>query len=115
VLGKPHPRAYGSFPRVLGRYVREGVLRLEEAVRKMTSLPAQRFGLHERGLLRPGMCADITVFNPDTIVDTATYKDPVRYPDGVEYVIVNGKITVEEGNHTGVRAGRVLRRREHGG
>lgn len=115
VLGKPHPRAYGSFPRVLGRYVREGVLSLEEAVRKMTSLPAQRFGLHDRGLLRPGMCADITVFNPDTILDTATYKDPIRYPDGVEYVIVNGKITVEDGNHTGVRAGRVLRRREHGG
>ncbi|UCD44120.1 MAG: amidohydrolase family protein [Candidatus Bathyarchaeota archaeon] len=115
VLGKPHPRVYGSFPRVLGRYVREGILGLEEAVRKMTSLPAQRFGLHDRGLLRPGMCADITIFNPDTITDTATYEDPVQYPKGVEYVIVNGKITVESGEHTGIRAGRVLRHGAHNG
>ncbi|MFQ6052760.1 MAG: amidohydrolase family protein [Candidatus Bathyarchaeia archaeon] len=110
VLGRPHPRAYGSFPRVLGRYVRDGVLRLEEAVRKMTSLPAQTFGLRRRGLLRPGMWADIAIFDPDSILDRATYKDPIRFPAGVEYVIVNGEVTVEGGEHTGTRAGRVLRR-----
>ena len=108
-LGKPHPRAYGSFPRVLGRYVREGILRLEEAVRKMTSLPAQSFGLYDRGLLRPGMGADITIFNPDTILDTATYRDSIRFPYGIEHVIVNGKITVHNGEHTKTRAGTVLR------
>lgn len=109
VLGKPHPRAYGSFPRVVGRYVREGVLRLEEAVRKITSLPAQRFGFEGRGLLKPGFYADITVFDPATIIDTATYDDPIRYPRGIEYVIVNGEITVEKGVHTGAKAGMVLR------
>lgn len=109
VLGKPHPRAYGSFPRVLGRYVREGVVSLEEAVRKMTSLPAQTFGLHDRGLLRPGMCADITIFDPDKIIDKATYKDPIQFPEGVEYVIVNGVVTVYRGEHTSARGGRVLR------
>jgi N-acyl-D-amino-acid deacylase len=112
VLGKPHPRAYGSFPRVVGRFVREGVLRLEQAVRKTTSMPAQRFNLHERGILRPGMCADITIFDPKTIVDTATYDDPIRFPEGVEYVIVNGEITVKEGEHTGIRAGNFLRHEE---
>ncbi|RLI09768.1 D-aminoacylase, partial [Candidatus Bathyarchaeota archaeon] len=112
ILGKPHPRVYGSFPRVLGRYVRgEGVLGLEEAVRKMTSLPAQRLGLHDRGLLRPGLWADITVFNPDTIIDRATYQDPHQFPEGVEYVVVNGVVTVDGGVHTGARAGRVLRHR----
>ncbi len=109
VLGKPHPRAYGSFPRVLGRYAREGVISLEEAVRKMTSLPAQAFGLHDRGLLRPGMCADITIFDPNTIIDKATYKDPIQFPEGIEYVIVNGTVTVYKGEHTGIRGGRVLR------
>lgn len=109
VLGKPHPRAYGSFPRVVGRYVREGVLRLEQAVRKTTSMPAQRFDLHYRGILRPGMCADVAIFDPKTIVDTATYDDPIQFPEGIEYVIVNGEITVEGGEHTGVRAGKILR------
>jgi N-acyl-D-amino-acid deacylase len=109
VLGKPHPRAYGSFPRILGRYVRDGVLRLEEAVRKMTSLPAQSFGLHDRGLLRPGMRADITIFNPDTILDTATYKDSIRFPKGIEHVVVNGELTVHGREHTHKRAGSVLR------
>ena len=111
VLGKPHPRAYGSFPRVLGRYVGDGVLRLEEAVRKMTSLPAQSFGLLDRGLLRPGMCADITIFSPETVVDRATYRDPIQFPEGIEYVIVNGEVPVDGGEHTGVRVGRVLRHR----
>jgi len=109
VLGKPHPRAYGSFPRVLGRYVRGGTLRLGEAVRKMTSLPAQTLGLLDRGILRPDMYADITVFDPEKIVDTATYEDPIQFPDGIDYVIVNGTITVEKGKHTGERAGKVLR------
>jgi N-acyl-D-amino-acid deacylase len=109
VLGKPHPRAYGSFPRILSRYVRGGVLRLEEAVRKMSSLPAQSFGLHDRGLLRPGMRADITIFDPDTIMDTATYKDSIRFPKGIEHVVVNGELTVHGGEHTNRRAGSVLR------
>ncbi|MQY82686.1 amidohydrolase family protein [archaeon] len=110
VLGKPHPRAYGSFPRVLGRYVREGVLSLEEAVRKMTSLPAERFGLQGRGILKPGAHADITILNPETVIDTGTYEDPIRFPEGIEYVIVNGRVTVDSGAHTGERAGMVLRK-----
>ena len=109
VLGKPHPRAYGSFPRILGRYVREGTIRLEEAIRKMTSLPAQTLGIRDRGLLKPGMHADITIFDPDKVIDKATYQDPIQFPEGIEYVIVNGAVTVEKGVHTGKRAGRVLK------
>ena len=110
--GKPHPRHYGTYPKILGRYVREqGVLRLEEAVRKMTSLPAQRFGLLDRGLLRPGMRADIVVFNPDTIIDKATFQDPHRFPEGIEHVVVNGQVTVDEGEYTEALAGRTLRKR----
>jgi len=109
VLGKPHPRAYGSFPRVLGRYVRDGVLPLEEAVRKMTSLPAERFGLHGRGVIQRGAHADLTIFNPETVIDTSTYEDPISFPKGIEYVIVNGRLTVDRGVHTGERAGMVLR------
>jgi N-acyl-D-amino-acid deacylase len=109
VLGKPHPRAYGSFPRVAGRYVRDGVLRLEEAIRKMTSYTAQTHGLNDRGLLRPGLAADITIFDPDVIEDTATFEDPIQHPVGVEYVIVNGVVTVEHCRHNGCRAGAVLR------
>ena len=111
VLGNPHPRAYGSFPRVVGLYVREEVLRLEEAIRKMTGYPAQRFGLYERGILRPGMAADITIFDAEKIEDTATFENPIQYPRGIEYVIVNGKVTVEKGRHTGMRAGKILKRR----
>ena len=110
VLGKPHPRAYGSFPRVAGHYVREGVLRLEEAVRKMTSYTAQTHGLTDRGMLRPGLAADITIFDPDKIRDTATFENPIQHPKGIEYVIVNGVVTVEKGRHNGGRAGKVLRR-----
>jgi N-acyl-D-amino-acid deacylase len=109
VLGKPHPRAYGSFPRILGRYVKDGVLRLEDAIRKMTSLPAQTLGIRGRGLLMPGMHADITIFDPDKVIDKGTYQDPIQFPEGIEYVIVNGTITVENGVHTGKRAGKVLR------
>ncbi len=109
--GKPHPRGYGTYPRILGRYVRElGVLRLEEAVRKMTSMPAQRFGILDRGLVRPGMRADITVFDPDTVIDKATYQDPHQFPEGIEYVVVNGRVTVDKGKYTGALAGKTLRK-----
>jgi len=104
-----HPRAYGTFPRVLGRLVREGVLPLNEAVHKMTGLPARTFHLVRRGLLQEGWFADITVFDSERIFDPATYEDPRRHPVGIECVIVNGRITVQNGEHTGERAGRVLR------
>jgi len=111
--GKPHPRSYGSFPRVLGKYVREErILTLENAIRKMTSLPAQKLGLRDRGIIREGMRADITIFNPETITDRATYQNPHQYPDGIEYVIVNGKTAVRDRGHTGALAGRVMIPRE---
>ncbi len=109
LLGKPHPRAYGAFPRVLGLYVREGVLRLEDAVRRVTSHPAQIHGIRDRGLIRPGYAADITVFDPKTIEDLSTYKEPRRHPRGINHVMVNGVMTVEDGEHTEARAGRVHR------
>jgi len=109
--GKPHPRSYGTYPRVLGRYVQDRkLLTTEEAIRKMTSLPAQRLGLQDRGLVKEGMCADIVVFNPRKVRDTATFTDPHQYPDGVEYVIVNGTIVIEKGEHTGALPGIVLRK-----
>lgn len=108
--GMPHPRAYGTNSRVLGRYVREkGNLRLEEAIRKMTSLPAQRFQLHDRGLLRPGMAADVVIFDPERVSDEATFAAPHAYASGFSYVIVNGQIVVEGGKHLGTKAGQVLR------
>ena len=108
---KPHPRNYGNFVNVLGEYVRErGVLRLEEAVRKMTSMPAQKLGIFNRGLLRVGALADIVVFDPKTVASRATYMNPHQFPMGVEWVIVNGVVTVKEGEHTGERAGKVLRK-----
>ncbi|AEH51387.1 N-acyl-D-amino-acid deacylase family protein [Pseudothermotoga thermarum] len=109
--GHPHPRNYGTFPRVLARYVRElEVISLEEAIRKMTSFPAQRLGLSDRGLIKPNMAADIVVFDFDKVKDTATHEEPKRYPEGIEYVIVNGVITVEKGEHTDARVGKVLRK-----
>ena len=111
-LGNPHPRIYGTYPRILGRYVREdGLLTLEEAVRKMTSFPAQRLGLHNKGVLRPGADADIVVFDPDTVIDRGTFRDPNQYPVGIEYVLVNGCVSVSEGQFTGETAGQVLRKR----
>jgi N-acyl-D-amino-acid deacylase len=111
--GKPHPRGFGTFVRVLGRYVREkGVLTLEEAVRRMTSAPAQKLRLLDRGLLRPGMKADIAVFDPDTVIDTATYENPHSYATGVSTVVVNGQVVIDQGEHTGALAGEVLRLRE---
>lgn len=107
--GVPHPRGYGTNARVLARYVREkNTIRLEEAIRKMTSLPAQRFRLTERGLLRPGMWADVVVFDVTKVTDTATFEKPHAYADGFRYVLVNGVPTVEEGKHTGARAGQIL-------
>ena len=105
-----HPRFYGTFPRVLGKYVREGVLSLPEAVRKMSGANAQRLGLPYRGLVREGFKADLVVFDPDTVNDEATYTEPHRYPSGIPYVIVNGVPVVENGEHTGALPGRVLRK-----
>ncbi len=109
--GKPHPRLYGTFPRVLARYVREeGLLTLEEAVHKMTGLPARRFGLERRGELKEGWCADIVVFDPQAVADTATYEEPRQHPRGIEYVVVNGQVVAEKGKQTKARPGWVLRR-----
>lgn len=108
-VASPHPRSYGTFVRVLGRYVRERhVITLEDAVRKMSSFPAQRLGLLDRGLLRPGMKADIAVFDPATVADTATFEKPHSYAVGVSYVIVNGQMAFENGSMTSARPGRVL-------
>jgi N-acyl-D-aspartate/D-glutamate deacylase len=97
----------------LGVYVRElNVLRLEDAVRKMTSLNAAKIGIMDRGLLRPGQFADITLFDPARVVDRATYTQPFQYSVGIEYVVVNGKVVLDQGNHTGARPGRALRRAE---
>lgn len=107
--GRSHPRTFGTFPRVLGRYVREEkILDLPTAIKKMTSEPCKKFNIKERGLIKEGYFADIAVFNPGTIIDTATYEDPHKYPIGIEYVIVNGKLTVEKGKHLGTKAGRAI-------
>ena len=105
--GHPHPRSFGTFPRVLGVYVRQkGLLSLEDAVRKMTSQNAAKIGLFDRGLLRPGMFADITVFDAEHVIDRATYTEPFQYSEGIEYVIVNGQLVLDRGKHTGARPGR---------
>ena len=107
---KSHPRGWGSYPRILGRYVREQrLLSLETAVHKMTGGPAARVGLRDRGLIREGMFADIVVFDPSRIIDRATFEMPNRYPVGIEYVLVNGKVSVDKGQRTAALAGRVLR------
>jgi N-acyl-D-aspartate/D-glutamate deacylase len=107
---RSHPRAWGTFARILGKYVREEkLLTLEEAVRKMTSRPAARVGLHDRGILRPGMAADITIFDPATIRDVATFEDPNHYAVGVRHVFVNGRAVVADGVITNERPGRPLR------
>jgi len=108
--GHPHPRAYGSAARVLGRYVRErGVLPLESAVAKLTSVPAAQVGLHERGVVREGWFADLTLFDASTVIDLATFGDPGHYPDGIPHVVVNGRLAVRDGAETGERPGRLLR------
>jgi len=109
--GQPHPRAYGTFPRVLGEYVREQkLLPLETAIHKMTQLPALRLGLADRGVLKVGALADVVVFDPATVRDQATFTDPHQYPVGIETVVVNGVVAVDGGKPTGARAGRVLTR-----
>jgi len=109
--GAPHPRAFGTYPRVLGRYVRERrILTLEDAIRKMTSFPAARLGLTDRGLLRPGMAADVTVFDPATVTDRSTFTDPHHYSEGIRFVLVNGALVIDKGAHTGARPGQVLRK-----
>jgi N-acyl-D-aspartate/D-glutamate deacylase len=108
--GHPHPRSFGTFSRVLGVYVREKkLLSLETAVRKMTSQNAAKLSLHDRGILRPGMVADVTVFDAEKVIDRATYTEPFAYSEGIEYVIVNGRMTLDRGKHTGIRAGKALR------
>jgi len=105
----PHPRYFGTFPRVLGRYVRElQVLTLPEAVKKMTSMNADKIGIKDRGRLKEGQWADITVFNPATVIDRATFENPHQYPVGIDYVIVNGTVTIDKAQHTGALAGRVI-------
>ncbi|MFN0119804.1 MAG: N-acyl-D-amino-acid deacylase family protein [Blastocatellia bacterium] len=105
----PHPRYYGTFPRVLGRYVREEkLLSLEEAIRKMTSANATKIQQYDRGLLRPGQWADVTIFNAGTVIDNATFEQPHQYASGIEYVIVNGKVVLDRGQHTGARPGAIL-------
>jgi N-acyl-D-amino-acid deacylase len=108
--GMPHPRSYGTNARVLAKYVREEkIISLEEAVRRMTSLAAQKFQLRDRGLLREGMAADIVIFDDKKVVDKSTFEEPHQFSEGFEYVVVNGVVTVDEGKHNGVRAGRALR------
>ncbi len=110
--GHPHPRWYGTFPRVLGLYSRErGVLELEEAVSKMTLMPAKRIGLEKRGLVKSGWFADLVVFDSKTIIDQATFQDPHQYPVGIEWVLVNGKMALENGVYKDLRSGEVLRKK----
>ena len=107
----PHPRSYGTFPRILGHYTRElGLLTLPQAVHKMTGAPAAALGLTDRGVLRTGAVADVTVFDPAVVADRATFDEPRRYPVGVAHVIVHGTAVVTDGVHSGALPGRVLRR-----
>jgi len=109
--GHPHPRNFGTFPRVLGLYVREkGLLTLEDAVRKMTSLNAAKLGITDRGTLRPDTFADITIFDPEKIIDRSTFEEPFHYSEGIAYVIVNGKVVLDSGKPTGVKPGRAIKR-----
>ena len=108
---KPHPRAWGTYPRVLGKYVREeGVISLENAVHKMTQMPAEKFGIENRGLVKKGFYADLVMFDPDTVIDGATYENPRVGPTGMPHVVVNGQIAVRDGNPVGSRSGRALRK-----
>jgi N-acyl-D-amino-acid deacylase len=109
--GVPHPRTYGTNARFLGRYVREmNLVSLEEGIRRMTSLPAQKFGLTDRGLLREGMAADILILDENTVTDKATFEKPHQFSEGIPYVIVNGKLVIDNGRHTGERSGQSLRK-----
>jgi N-acyl-D-aspartate/D-glutamate deacylase len=105
-----HPRAFGTFPRVIAKYVREdGVITLEDAVRRMTSLAAHRLGLHDRGLVVPGMAADLLIFDPERVRDRADFSDPLQYSEGMDYVLVNGIPVIDDGTLVDARPGRLLR------
>jgi N-acyl-D-amino-acid deacylase len=107
----PHPRLWGTFPRVLGHYAREiGLFSLEEAVHRMTGLPAQRFNLRDRGAIAPGSHADLVVFDPNRVIDRATFAEPTRPAEGIDYVMIAGTLGYGPGGATGNRAGRFLRR-----
>lgn len=109
-IGLPHPRAYGNFPRVIAEYVRtRHTLTLPDAIRKMTSWPASRMKLYDRGAIREGLRADVTVFNYDTIKDVSDYAHPTAFPTGIDYVMVNGQVVIDQGKHTGAKPGMVLR------
>jgi N-acyl-D-amino-acid deacylase len=109
-VGLPHPRSYGTNARVIADYVRERqVMTLEDAVRRMTSLPARAFSFHDRGIVRPGFIADLVLFDPDEVQDKATFADPHQFSEGFDYVIVNGEVAVAEGKPTDVRAGEFVR------
>jgi N-acyl-D-aspartate/D-glutamate deacylase len=111
-LATQHPRGWGTYPKILGKYVREeGVLSLEEAIRKMTSLPANFIGLQDRGIVREGFWADLVVFDPGTVASGASYGNPYGRPEGIHYVLVNGVVAVDRGELTGALAGKAL---EHG-
>jgi len=110
---KPHPRSYGTFPRMLGRYVREErIMSLERAIEKMTSLTARKFGIYGRGQIKEGFFADLSVFDPERVIDRATWTEPHQYPEGIPYVIVNGVPVIHEGSHTERLPGRILRKRQ---
>jgi N-acyl-D-amino-acid deacylase len=108
--GSPHPRGLGTFPRVLGRYVRERkALTLEQAVRKMTAMPAARLKLADRGRIAPKLAADLVVFDPATVIDKATYEDPFQYPEGIRAVVLNGQIALRDGERSKLSGGKALR------
>jgi N-acyl-D-amino-acid deacylase len=112
--GKPHPRLYGTFPRVLGKYVREkGALKLEKAIRKMTGFPAQLMRLKDRGLIKEGYQADIVVFDQGEIAECGTFEEPLLEPAGIRDVLINGNLTVHNGEYIGTRAGQVIRATRH--
>jgi N-acyl-D-amino-acid deacylase len=105
----PHPRYFGTFPRVLGRYVRElKVITLADAIKKMTSMNADKVGIKDRGRLKEGNWADITIFDAARVIDKATFENPHQYPEGIDYVVVNGELTLDKGTHTGALAGKVI-------
>ena len=104
-----HPRSFGNWPRALSRFVRDtGLLTWEEAIKKMTSMPANQLGLFDRGIIREGIAADIVIFCPATVKEKATYLNPTEFPEGIPYVLVNGRIVIDKGEYTGVRSGIVL-------
>jgi N-acyl-D-aspartate/D-glutamate deacylase len=108
-IGLPHPRAYANFPRVIAEYVKKRhVLTLEDAIRKMTSWPATRMRLYDRGVIREGLKADVTIFNEERLDDVANYENPTAYPTGIDYVLVNGQLVIDQGRHTGAKPGKVL-------